>query len=133
MACARPEFFCRKQMFNAVRSWISVPLAIPSFLSRLLVDKPILSDPLTPGPFPPNGERGEVVSKDWQGRVAPLFPLGVCVITRVCVSFRGGRRGDRRGISQWLENTQSEIPRSARNDSLGSVIRQIPLEERGRG
>ena len=32
----------------------------------------------------------------------------------------------RRGISHCLENTQSEIPRSARNDSLGRVITQTP-------
>ena len=31
----------------------------------------------------------------------------------------------RRGISHWLENTQSEIPRSARNDSLEGFFRSL--------
>jgi len=38
--------------------------------------------------------------------------------------FRGSRR--RRGISHCLEDTQSKIPRFARNDSVGRVITQTP-------
>jgi len=36
----------------------------------------------------------------------------------------------RRGILHCLENTQSEIPRSARNDSVGRAITQTPLGRR---
>ena len=37
--------------------------------------------------------------------------------------FQESRRG--RGILQCVENTQSEIPRSARNDSLGAFFRSL--------
>jgi len=36
----------------------------------------------------------------------------------------GGPERSEGGISQCLENTQSEIPRSARNDSLGRAVTQ---------
>ena len=35
----------------------------------------------------------------------------------------------RRGISHWLENNQSEIPRSARNDSLEGFFRSLSSRE----
>lgn len=34
------------------------------------------------------------------------------------------------GVSDYLESTQSEVPRSARNDSVGRVITQTPIGER---
>ena len=43
--------------------------------------------------------------------------------TRFAVIPRSRRR---RGISHCLEDTQSEIPRSARNDSLDEVFTQTP-------
>ena len=54
--------------------------------------------------------------------------LGVCVATQfACRSEESATLiGGRRGISHCLENTQSEIPRSARNDSLARVITQTP-------
>src|SRR5208337_775941 len=58
---------------------------------------------------------------------SPL-PLGsLCDNPSLRVIPRSRRR---RGISHCLENTQSEIPRSARNDSLGRVITQTPKGER---
>jgi hypothetical protein len=35
----------------------------------------------------------------------------------------------RRGISHWPENTQSEIPRSARNDSLEGFFRSLFIRQ----
>jgi hypothetical protein len=60
------------------------------------------------------------------------------MVTWVRVSFRGRRRrpvarrlwAAGRRVSQCLEHTQSEIPRFARNDSMGRVITQTAL---GRG
>ena len=58
---------------------------------------------------------------DWKGRRA------ACALNRLRknsfgLSFRGGRRGDRRAISHWAENTQSEIPRCALNDNLKGLL-----------
>ena len=51
------------------------------------------------------------------------------MLTRVCVSFRGAARDEESRTA--LRITQSEIPRCARNDSLGRVI--TPTPEGGRG
>jgi hypothetical protein len=64
----------------------------------------------------------------------PLFPLPCSLCENsFFMSFRGSRR--RRGISRCLENTQSKIPRFARNDTPKEVNRQTPQGsgKRGRG
>ena len=74
---------------------------------------------VTPSPGPPRLEKAPVV--------VHRLPLGsLCGNPSFRVIPRSRRR---RGISHCLENTQSEIPRSARNDSLGRVITQTPLGE----
>jgi len=63
---------------------------------------------------------------------SPLSHRGVCVTAPVCVSFRGipQPRDDEESRTA-LESTQSEIPRSARNDSIGRVVKRTPLRKRG--
>jgi hypothetical protein len=41
------------------------------------------------------------------------LPKGACAMARVCVPFRGGRRGERRGISHCFENHSAESRCSA--------------------
>src|SRR5208337_1800485 len=81
-----------------------------------MINQPsFVTDP-SPGPLP------DEVHRD-SGPPSPLRSL--CDNPSLRVIPRSRRR---RGISHCLENTQSEIPRSARNDSLGRVITQTPGE-----